>query len=132
MKKKQEIKISNKVIHILINKGFKINRYYARTTRSIYLKLDYGVCGAIRISDHIGKKKYKYKFNLIRNYNGPREIDDDGYHRKYYSYHHTNELIADVEKEKKVKIQKYGLKNYEEYMKENSKRDLYKSFKKVA
>ena len=66
MKKKQEIKISNKVIHILINKGFKINRYYARTTRSIYLKLDYGVCGAIRISDHIGKKKYKYKLNLIR------------------------------------------------------------------
>lgn len=132
MNKKQEIKVSNKVIHILINKGFKINRYYARTTRSIYLKLDYGVCGAIRISDHVGKKKYKYKFNLIRNYNGPKEVKDDGCYRKYYSYKHTNELIADIEKEKMVKIQKYGLKNYEEYMKENSKKDLYKSFKKVA
>ena len=132
MNKKQEIKVSNKVIHILSNKGFKINRYYSRTTRSIYLKLDYGVCGAIRISDHVGKKKYKYKFNLIRNYNDPREVKDDGCYRKYYSYQHTNELIEDVEKKKKVKIQKYGLKNYEEYMKENSKRDLYKSFKKVA
>lgn len=132
MKKRQEIKVSNKVIDILKGKGFKINRYYARTTKSIYLKLDYGVCGAIRISDHIGKKKYRYKFNLIKGYKGPKKINDRGYNRLYYNYNNTDELVTDIEKEKKNKIQKYGLKNYKIYMSENAKDDLYKSFKEVA
>lgn len=132
MKKRKEVKISNKVINILKNKGFKINRYYARTTKSIYLKLDYGVCGAIRISDHVGKRKYRYKFNLIKGYKGPKEIIDRGFSRRYYSYNNTEELITDIEKEKKDKIQKYGIRNYKMYMIENSKSDLYKSFKEVA
>lgn len=43
LKKRKEIQLSNKVIGILKSKGFKINRYYAKTTKSIYIKLDYGV-----------------------------------------------------------------------------------------
>ena len=52
---------------ILINElsklGFVIHRYNAVTTNSIYLKLDFGVCCGIRISNHSGKKKYHYRFN---------------------------------------------------------------------
>ena len=54
MKRNQEIVVSNKLIKNLKEKGFQIQKYYARTTRSIYLKLDYGVCCGIRISDHNG------------------------------------------------------------------------------
>lgn len=132
MKRTQEIEISNKLIKDLKEKGFLINMYYAKTTKSIYLKLDYGVCCGIRISDHNGKKKYKYKFNIIKQYTGPKVKMDRGFLRLYYDYNNTEELIEDVQKEKKAKIIKYGLQNYKEYMKENSKDVLYKSFKKVA
>ena len=132
MKRNQEIVVSNKLIKNLKEKGFQIQKYYARTTRSIYLKLDYGVCCGIRISDHNGKKKYKYKFNLIKQYNGPKKIIDRGYTRLFYKYNNTNELIKDVQNEKKAKINKYGLYNYQKYMKINSKDNLYRSFKNVA
>jgi len=63
LNKKQEIEVSNKIIKSLTNKGFKISKYYSKTTKSVYIKLDFGVCGGIRISDHRGKKKYNYKFH---------------------------------------------------------------------
>lgn len=132
MERRHEIEVSNKLINKLKEKGFQINKYYAKTTRSIYLKLDYGVCGGIRISDHKGKKKYRYKFNLIKQYKGPKKINDRGYIRMFYDYNNTEELIDDVQDEKKAKINKYGLHNYQKYMKINSQDNLYKSFKKVA
>mgnify|MGYP001625314236 FL=1 len=43
-----------------------------------------------------------------------------------------DKLISDVEKERKNKILRYGVMAYKDYMKRNSKNDLYKSFHKVA
>ena len=79
-----------------------------------------------------GKKKYRYKFNLIKQYKGPKQKNDKGYIRLYYDYNNTEELINDVQNEKKAKINKYGLSNYKQYMKINSQDNLYKSFKNVA
>ena len=132
MKRNQEIEVSNKLIKDLKDKGFQVHKYYAKTTKSIYLKIDYGVCCGIRISDHKGKKKYRYKFNLIKQYKGPKLVKDKGYLRLFYDYNNTDELINDVENERKDKINKYGLCNYKEYMKENSKDNLYKSFKIIV
>lgn len=132
MNRNQEIEISNKIIKELKEKGFQLNKYHAKKTKSIYIKLDFGVCGGIRISDHNGRKKYKYKFNLIKQYEGPKEKMDRGTVRLFYDYNNTSDLIEDVEKEKKNKISKYGLNNYKEYMKINSQDELYKSFKNVA
>ena len=132
MKRNQEIKVSNKVIKNLKDKGFIVHKYYAKTTKSIYLKLDYGVCCGIRISDHMGRKKYKYKFNLIKQYQGPKQVIDRGYVRQFYDYNNTKELLKDVQCEKREKINKYGLCNYNEYMQKNSKESLYRTFKKVA
>lgn len=132
MKRNQEIEVSNKLIKDLKHKGFEVHKYYAKTTKSIYLKLDYGVCCGIRISDHKGKKKYRYKFNLIKQYNGPKQVNDRGYLRLFYDYSNTDELVNDVQEEKKEKINKYGICNYQKYMRKNSKDNLYKSFKNVA
>lgn len=132
MRRNQEIEVSNKLIKDLRDKGFEIHKYYAKTTKSIYLKLDYGVCCGIRISDHKGKKKYRYKFNLIKQYNGPKQVNDRGYLRLFYDYSNTDELVNDVQEEKKEKINKYGICNYQKYMRKNSKDNLYKSFKNVA
>lgn len=132
MKRKREIAVSNRIINGLKHKGFKISRYYAKTTKSIYLKLDYGVCGGIRISDHKGKEKYHYKFNVIKGYKGPKKVRDNGHKRLFYDYDNIEAVITDAQNEKKIKIDKYGLYNYQEYMKRNSKDNLYKSFKNVA
>ena len=132
MERNNEIEVARKLIEILREKGFKINKYYAKTTKSIYLKLDYGVCCGIRISNHNGKKKYKYKFNMLKEYNGPKQKNDKGYIRLFYDYSNTDELVNDVQNEKKSKINKYGLSNYHEYMKINSQDNLYKTFKNVA
>lgn len=132
MRRNQEIEVSNKLIRNLKDKGFEIHKYYTKTTKSIYLKLDYGVCCGIRISDHKGKKKYRYKFNLIKQYNGPKQVNDRGYLRLFYDYSNTDELVNDVQEEKKEKINKYGICNYQKYMRKNSKDNLYKSFKNVA
>ncbi len=132
MKRKRELEVSNKLIKDLRKRGFLVHKYYARTTKSIYLKLDYGVCYGIRISDHNGKKKYKYKFNLIKQYKGQKQVNDRGFIRLFYNYDNTEELLDDVQKARKEKINKYGLVNYKKFMIENSKDDLYKSFKKVA
>ena len=132
MNKKQQIGVSNKIIERLKNKGIKISKYYSKTTKSVYIKLDFGVCGGIRISDHRGKKKYHYKFNVIKGYKGQKQLNDAGYTRLFYNYDNTEELIKDIQNEKQAKINKYGLYNYHEFMKINAKDDLYKRFKNVA
>ena len=47
--------LADYIANRLISEGFIVQRYNAYTTNSIYLKLDYGVCNSIRISDHPGK-----------------------------------------------------------------------------
>lgn len=44
--------------------GIVVMRYDAITTNSTYLKLDDGVLGTLRVSDHKGRDKLKYKYNL--------------------------------------------------------------------
>lgn len=132
LNKKQERKIARILAKELIQKGYLVHEHYAKTTKSIYLKLDYGACCGIRISDHNGKKKYRYKFNLIKQYNGPKVINDRGYIRLFYNYKNIKELLNDVDFEKKQKINKYGLLKYRMYMKINSNQDIYKSFRKVG
>ena len=53
----------------LVNKGFIVHRYDSYSTCSIYLKLDYGACNSIRISDHNGYQHLSYKYNIISGYN---------------------------------------------------------------
>ena len=132
MKRSQEIEVSNEIIEKLKEKGIKIHKYYSKTTKSIYLKLDFGVCYGIRISDHKGKKRYKYRFNLIKQYKGPKQVIDSGDVRFFYDYTNTEELIKDVENEKLSRINKYGIYNYQKFMKINAQDDLYSRFQKVA
>ena len=63
-----EKQIAKVLIEELLKLGFVVHRYNAVTTNSIYLKLDFGVCCGIRIADHSGKKKYHYRFNVVKNY----------------------------------------------------------------
>ena len=112
--------------------GFVVHRYNAVTTSSIYLKLDYGVCCGIRIADHDGRKRYHYRFNVIKNYKGDRAIKRDGLISYFFDYTEIDEIIKMIQREKVNKVYRYGEKNYLEYMRKSKTEKLYERFKRVA
>lgn len=116
----------------LIKLGFVVHRYNSVTTSSIYLKLDFGVCCGIRIADHNGRKRYHYRFNVMKNYNGNRAINRDGLISYFFDYTEIDEIIKMIQREKVNKVYKYGEKNYLEYMRKSKTEKLYERFKRVA
>ena len=125
MNEKQMAKI---LIKELSELGFTIHRYNAITTSSIYLKLD---CG-IRISNHSGKKKYHYRFNIVKGYNGDKVTYSKNLISYFYTFEQISQLIKDVQHERNKKIQRYGLNNYKKYMEiEKESNPLFQRFKQV-
>ena len=129
MNEKQMAKI---LIKELSELGFTIHRYNAITTSSIYLKLDYGICCGIRISNHSGKKKYHYRFNIVKGYNGDKVTYSKNLISYFYTFEQISQLIKDVQHERNKKIQIYGLNNYKKYMEiEKESNPLFQRFKQV-
>jgi len=113
--------------------GFVVHRYNAKSTNSIYLKLDYGVCCGIRISDHNGKKKYHYRFNVFKDYKGDKVVVRDNLISYFYTFNELSQLLVKVLEEKKMKLKKYGIENYKRIMNEESeKNSLFLRFEKVV
>lgn len=113
--------------------GFIVHRYDAYSTDSIYLKLDFGVCCGIRISNHSGKKKYHYRFNVIKDYKGDKITHFENLISYFYNFEELSQLIEKVVKEKEIKIEKYGLTKYKIIMnKEATNNELFNRFKEVA
>ena len=130
---KAEDKIAKDISNKLKELGFIIHRYDARTTNSIYLKIDFGLCCGIRISDHNGIKKYHYRFNVFKDYKGDKVILRDNLISYFYTFNDIPELIEDIKKEKEDKLKKYGFDSYKKYMEKESKTNaLFKSFREVA
>lgn len=123
--------VADYLIQHLLNIGLVVHRYNAYSTSSIYLKLDYGLACGIRIADHPGKKKYSYRFNVIKDYIGDKVILKDGLICRFYDFNELDSVLDAVKIEKQDKISKYGLDNYKIYMEKESKSELYKRFKKI-
>lgn len=130
MNEKQIAKI---LVSKLQDMGFVVHRYDAITTNSIYLKLDYGVCCGIRIADHNGKKKYHYRFNVVKGYSGDKIIYFKNLISYFYTFEELPQLLNMVKNERESKIKKYGFENYKMYMeKEKQENELFERFKMVA
>lgn len=127
------IDIVNILIPKLLDMDFIVHRYDAYSTSSIYLKLDYGIACGIRIADHPGKKKYSYRFNIIKDFNGDKVILKDGLICRFYDFTELEKVLKDVQEEKKKKLCRYGINNYNSYMKrEQKENELFKRFKQVG
>lgn len=116
---KSELKvIAAELVAVLDAKGFVVQRYDSYSTDSIYLKLDYGVCNSIRISDHSGKKKLKYRYNIEQS--ARRElVMDKGLPRHYYPYEDVNVLVVQILADREAKLKQYGAKSYAKFMAKN-------------
>ncbi|MCI8372461.1 MAG: hypothetical protein HFI75_08700 [Lachnospiraceae bacterium] len=114
-------KLVDSIAKRLIGEGFTVQRYNAYTTNSIYLKLDYGVCNSIRISDHPGKKHLKYRYNIgsfVKEY----QEEKDKYDRYYYRIDKAENMIKKIIKDRDFKKSRYGESGYKALMQKN-KRD---------
>lgn len=122
----------NDVANILTNKlldmNFVVHRYNSYSTSSIYLKLDFGVSCGIRIADHPGKKKYHYRFNVIKDYVGNEVVSRDNLVSYFFDYNELDKVLDAVQKERQKKLNKYGTQNYQMYMEKESQTDLYTRF----
>lgn len=125
------IDIVNILIPKLIDMGFVVHRYDAYSTSSIYLKLDYGVSCGIRIADHPGKQKYRYRFNVIKDYIGNKVILKNGLICRFFNFDEVDNILAAVQHEKQEKINKYGVEKYIKLMEVQSQNHLYTRFKQV-
>lgn len=125
--------IAKILVEKLLEKGFIVHRYNSHSTSSIYLKLDFGVCCGIRIADHPGRKKYCYRFNVIKDYIGDKVILKNGLICRFFDYKELESVIDAVLNEKQEKIRKYGFDNYKLYMeKEKNENELFTRFKKIS
>ena len=127
-----EKQIAKVLIEELLKLGFVVHRYNAVTTNSIYLKLDFGVCCGIRIADHSGKKKYHYRFNVVKNHDGDKIIYFKNLISFFYTFEELPQLLKEVQKERQLKQQRYGINNYKSYMeKEKVNNPLFQRFKQI-
>ena len=117
----EEIKSLAEVIQeSLLEDGFVVQRYDAYSTDSIYLKLDYGVCNSIRISNHEGKRYLRYRYN-IGSHIPKYRMAHDRYERYYYPACQVTVLIRKIEEDRKQKIKRYGPQKYKHMMEKNLK-----------
>lgn len=110
--------LADYIANQLISEGFIVQRYNAYTTNSIYLKLDYGVCNSIRISDHPSKKYLKYRYNIGTFVNRFRE-EKDKYIRYYYRTDRAENMIRKILKDRDFKKSRYGEVAYQKFMQKN-------------
>ena len=110
--------LAEQIVAAAKNNGFIVQRYDAYSTQSIYLKLDYGVCNSIRISNHAGKKHLSYRFNLLTDIEKSYSMQGE-YPRNFYTADDLQQLISDIISHRASRIEKYGQSSYDRLMKKN-------------
>lgn len=117
--------VANILVPKLLDMNLIVHRYNSHTTSSIYLKLDYSLACGIRIADHPGKKKYSYRFNVIKDYVEEKVILKDGLICNFFDFNELDNVLEAVKEEKQNKIKKYGLENYRIYGKRKTRKRAF-------
>lgn len=109
-KDKKAIAIAKYLQRRFVGMGYVVHRYDAFSTGSIYLKIDYGVGGSIRIADHAGKKHLNYRFNILTDEDGAgvSSTTDGVCDRHFYKAESAERLLNDVIKFRDGRVNKYG------------------------
>lgn len=110
--------IANDLTEALTAAGVKIYRMESKSTQTIYLKIDYGVCNTIRISDHYSKK---CRYN-IGPYISHFKVEHGRYDRYYYQPKRVSELTRRILKDRRTLLRRYGQRKYHRYMAMNKEK----------
>lgn len=98
-----------------VAEGFVVHRYDAYSTDSIYLKLDWGACCSIRISDHPGYKHLKYRYN-IGSWITEGRHEGGKYPRHYYQVKNADRLVKRVLADRDERMAQHGKDGYRALM----------------
>lgn len=118
--------IEKRIVDCLSNLNIAIHVYHSFSTDSTYIKLDYGALNSIRISNHDGKAKYNYKYNIGTNIEEYKEVDCGTFVKCYYSENDIDRLLCDVLIEHAIKTKDPQYTKMKEIRKAN--RDMTLSF----
>lgn len=137
MSKKEFKELASTLARTFVEEGFVVHRYNAYSTCSIYLKLDYGACNSIRISDHPGYKHLKYRYN-VGSWITKRRHENDRYPRHYYPTEEADALISAILRDRQRRKARYGEGGYEQlvqkgkHLAQNAKTGFFSHCKEVA
>lgn len=106
-------KLADGIAQGLIAEGFTVHRYDAARTDSVYLRLDYGACNSIRISDHPGHMHVKYRYN-IGTWIESRMETEETYPRFYWPAGEADDLVAKCAADRDARIGWSGKGGYEQ------------------
>jgi hypothetical protein len=112
---------ADELIKQLKRSGFIIQRYDSYSTNSVYLKLDYGVCNSIRISDHQGKKHLSYRYSFLTE-GIPEHIPyycdqtKEGWKRHYYQVDSIDTFMEQLKSDYLRKYNSLGPAGYRNQM----------------
>lgn len=106
-------RLAGDVAQRLVASGFTVHRYDSATTDSVYLKLDYGACNSVRISDHAGFPHLKYRYNIGTWISHPMEVEDT-YPLFYWPADQVAEMVAKCMADRDARIEWSGRGGYEE------------------
>lgn len=111
-------KIAKQMIKELKKHGITIQYYHAITSNSIYLKLDYGMAHSVRISDHHGNNKLRYRYNVSLNSNFKKvtRVPNKAGYRYYAPPDRIGELVKLIVRERYSRMKFLTKERYEKEM----------------
>lgn len=105
-------RLADEVSQALVSEGFTVHRYDAQKTDSVYLKLDWGACNSVRISDHPGHPHIRYRYNIGTWIEQPMETEDT-YPRFFFPADDVAGLVARCASDRETRIGWSGAGGYE-------------------
>jgi len=97
----------------LLTQGFIVERLKSNKSNSIYLKIDYGVCYIVRVSDHKEHTAYsRCTYNIGDYIEEYSKIELDGFLKYFFPSDYVNLLVQNIIELRKKKIKKIGKKEY--------------------
>lgn len=111
--------LTQNIIEKLKEEGVIIQYYSSLKSKSVYLKLDFGVLKSVRISDHPGQKHLKYRYNIGSNITKVRYDRADK--RFFYPADEVDKMLAQILKDRNDKIKRYSKERYSDYMTMNQR-----------
>lgn len=111
--------LAEKIINYVKSKDISVLRYDSKSSRSIYLKFDYGMAGSLRLSDSISEKDIHYTFNILSCIFDPyKETVVSTQGRKcdtyFYPYAMGGHAALDIYRFRNYRVRKYGQAKYKE------------------
>lgn len=123
---KTPLDIAQRIAFILKNKNFDVHIQKSRTTKSVYIKIDYGLGCTIRVSDHQPRKVSSYRYNVLPTVEKSFEKNDGSVHY-YYDYSQIHFLINDISKRRKFIFNKIGRKHYNYLLNQHKRNFIIKN-----